>query len=239
MQGVVASQQSQIASMTAEIVTLTAEVSRHDITIGMMEDLQKETKAKLDYATEVLAKVRKEESSRTLIDVKHKSRPPFDGTKPNEFIHWSPKFQNFATSKFPQADRALDWAKIQSKPIKLEAAEKKISEVGDLEGFNNQLYGALFELLSLEPYSITKNVAGRNGLEVWRKLHHRYDPQIAARVKASMNSIVRTTQVPLNKLGHAIENWEEMPKPHKMTLGSRQSMRTALWMHSWDCAQRH
>ncbi len=70
------------------------------------------------------------------------------------------------------------------------------------------------DLLDSEPLPIVKNSVGRNGLEVWRKLHYRYDPQTASRTKDSYSQIVYTTPVPLDKLSHASEASEEHHRQH-------------------------
>ena len=43
--------------------------------------------------------------------------------------------------------------------------------------FINQLYGALSSLLEGEALSIVMNTSDRNGLEAWRKINARLDPQ--------------------------------------------------------------
>ncbi len=83
-----------------------------------------------------------------------------------------------------------------------------------MEDFNNQLYSALADLCDNEPLSIIRNTVGRNGLEVWRKLNYRYDPQTATRTKDSYSQIVYTNPVPLEKLSNAIENWETLYRQH-------------------------
>ena len=74
---------------------------------------------------------------------------------------------------------------------------------------NNQLYSGFSCLLENEPLTITNNVSNRNGLEVWRRLNKRYDPQLAARKKEQMGDIMRTKPVSLANLSQAIEQWEE------------------------------
>ncbi len=150
-----------------------------------------------------------------LIDDKHKSRPTFDGVDPKRFVLWCFKFNNFVCGEYPNAESVLDWAKFQheTKIITIKA-NTKIREVEGLTDFNNQLYTALADLLESEPLSIVKNTVGRNGLEVWRKLHHCYDPQTASRTKDSYSQIVYTNPVPLEILSHAIDVWEEHYRQH-------------------------
>ena len=48
--------------------------------------------------------------------------------------------------------------------------------------------------------SITKNTRGRNGLEAWRKINRRFDPQTSARKKDAMARIVKTVAVAIGEL---------------------------------------
>ena len=83
-----------------------------------------------------------------------------------------------------------------------------------LVDFNNQLYTALADLFDSEPLSLVKNVPTRNGLEAWRKLHFRFDPQVASRIKDSYNRIVYTQPYALEQLPNAIEVWEDLYRQH-------------------------
>ncbi len=117
--------------------------------------------------------------------------------------------------KLPGAERALDWAKFQHETrIDNAKADAKILEIGDLGDFNNHLYTALAELLGITPLSIVKNTEHRNGLEAWRKLHYKYDPQTAAMVNDSCSRIVYTQPVALEKLSQSIEVWENDIRQH-------------------------
>ncbi len=137
----------QLANASNEVDALNAEVAKIgplELPVAMLEDLQKETKSKLDLATELLAKAG-DKKLETLIDDKHKSRPTFDGTDAKKFVLWNFKFKDFVRGKFPHAENVLDGAKIQGNKIGPIEAEAKIEEIqglgsaGWLVGFRNTL----------------------------------------------------------------------------------------------------
>ncbi len=103
----------QLSNTHIHVEALMAEVTKTDpleIAVSMLEDLRKETKAKIDLAVEIMTQ---SERHRTLIDDKHKSRPTFDGMDPKKVILWCFKFKNLVCGKYPNAEDVLDWAKIQ------------------------------------------------------------------------------------------------------------------------------
>ena len=84
------------------------------------------------------------------------------------------KFENMAAAVVPSSRDTLDWAAQQDTPI---------LNVDDVEAgpdsveINPQVYVALGELLEGEALDIVQNTTRGAGLEAWRKLVRRFDPQ--------------------------------------------------------------
>eukprot|EP00972_Heterocapsa_arctica_P016741 2469865-Heterocapsa_arctica.AAC.1 len=67
--------------------------------------------------------------------------------------------------------------------------EEDLKDMGALDlteilEINESVYALLAKITDMEPLDITKNTARGSGLEVWRKLQRRYDPQAVGRKRA-------------------------------------------------------
>ena len=78
-----------------------------------------------------------------------------------------------------------------------------------------QVYVALAELLEGEALDIVQNTTRGTGLEAWRKLLRRFDPQTVGRTRASLSRIINPGTVKLHELSRAIEQWEERVRSYQ------------------------
>ena len=147
---------------------------------------------------------------KSLIDIKGLGKPGmFDSADPRKFPHWKFKFQNFVCGVFEEAEQALDWARAQEAAITVESIQRELTMLGDATSLSKQVYTALAALTDGEALSIVMNDPARNGLECWRRLNRRFDPQTAGRHKNAMSAILAVKSVGLKELPAAIERWEQ------------------------------
>ena len=127
----------------------------------------------------------------------------FDSKAPS-WKDWAFKFENMAAAMVPSSRDTLDWAAQQDTPI---------LNVDDVEAgpdsveINPQVYVALAELLEGEALDIVQNTTRGAGLEAWRKLARRFDPQTAGRKRTLLSRIVDPGTVKVHELSRAIEQW--------------------------------
>ncbi len=74
---------------------------------------------------------------------------------------------------------------------------------------SNQVYTALAALPDGEAISIVMNTSERKGLESWRRIGRRFDPQTAGRQKNAMFEILSVKAVALKELLASIGRWEQ------------------------------
>ena len=115
---------------------------------------------------------------------------------------WAFKFENMAAAVVPSSRDTLDWAAQQDTPI---------LNVDDVEAgpdsveINPQVYVALAELLEGEALDIVQNTTRGAGLEAWRKLVRRFDPQTVGRKRTLLSRIINPGTVKVHELSRAIE----------------------------------
>ena len=149
-------------------------------------------------------------SAKSPIDIKGLGKPGmFDSTDARKFPHWKFKFKNFVCGVFEEAELALDWARAQEAAITADSITRELSAMSDAMSMSKQVYTALAALTDGEALSIVMNDPARNGLECWRRLNRRFDPQAAGRHKNAMSAILAVKSVSLKELPAAIERWEQ------------------------------
>ena len=110
---------------------------------------------------------------------------------------------------FEEAEQALDWARAKEEAITADSIALELSSLGDALTVSKQVYTALASLTDGEALSIVMNDPACNGLECWRRLNKRFDPQTAGRHKNAMAAILSVKSVSLKELPAAIEKWEQ------------------------------
>ena len=104
----------------------------------------------------------------------------------------------------------MEWAKSKEEPLG-EADLHELETIHDdstVLAVSKQVYTVLASLTDGEALSMVMNVLGRNGLESWRRLNRRFDPQTAGRRKNAMQEILAAKPVSLKELPATIEKWE-------------------------------
>ena len=107
------------------------------------------------------------------------------------------KFENMATAVVPSSRDSLEWAAQQETPI---------STVDDVEaGLDSvevipQVYVALAEVLEGEALDIVQNTTRGAGLEAWRKLVRRFDPETTGRKRTLLSRILNPGTVKVHEL---------------------------------------
>ena len=125
---------------------------------------------------------------------------------------WAFKFENMAAALVPSSRDTLDWAAQQDTPI---------LNVDDVEAgpdsveINPQVHVALAELLEGEALDIVQNTTRGAGLEAWRKLVRRFDPQTVGRKRTLLSRIINPGTVKVHELSRAIEQWEERVRSYQ------------------------
>ena len=95
---------------------------------------------------------------------------------------WAFKFENMAAAVVPSSRDTLDWAAI----LNVDDVEAGPDSVE----INPQVYVALAELLEGEALDIVQNTTRGAGLEAWRKLVRRFDPQTVGRKRTLLSRII-------------------------------------------------
>ena len=105
----------------------------------------------------------------------------------------------------------MDWAEQQaSVPISDVALQTKFGDkLGLLTRVEEALYSNLSSFTEGEAFNLASNTTTGKGLEAFRKLCHRFDPQTAGRRTNIVSSLMSPPQDKLDELGSALESWEE------------------------------
>ena len=80
---------------------------------------------------------------------------------------------------------------------------------------DEQLHIALSGLTDGEVLSIVMNTPGRSGLEAWRRLNKRFDPQSPGKKRSALTRLMNPAQVPLKQLSAAIGKWWELVRNYE------------------------
>ena len=94
---------------------------------------------------------------------------------------------------------------------------------------NPQVYVALAELLEGEALDIVQNTTRGAGLEAWRKLVRRFDPQTVGRKRTLLSRIINPGTVKVHDLPRAIEQWEERVRSYQSRAREKISDDCAFW----------
>ena len=119
---------------------------------------------------------------------------------------WAFKFENMAAAVVPSSRVALEWAAQQETPV---WTVDGVEAGPDSVEIDPQVYVALAELLEGEALDIVQNTTRGAGLEAWRKLVRRSDPQTVGRKRTLLSRIINPGTVKVHELSRAIEQWEE------------------------------
>ena len=146
---------------------------------------------------------------KTIVDTKGIAKPKDfenDETKWPEFAF---KYENWVGAVIPEARLYLRWAEMEANTIDdLSVLPDKLSAEG-AENLQRQVYVGLCQLLSGESLDILRNGAEDNGLDAWRRLWRRWDPNTKGRDRAIYLSIVQPGQAKtVEQASRMMESWE-------------------------------
>ena len=145
----------------------------------------------------------------TLVDVRGIGKPKVFTSAGNDWHDWSFKYVNFASSVWPEVKELTTWAREQGVNKILEYDLVPGIEADTVREISTQMYTSIAQLVEGEALVIVKNVDENNGVEVWRKLCHRFDPQTAGRRRSAMSRILNPGQSKMAEFSSDIEKWED------------------------------
>lgn len=154
---------------------------------------------------------------RTLVDTRGIGKPSVFDSDMKKWKTWSFKYTNFATAVYAKIGVLLDWAIEQQDPIDdLLLADLPGGITADMAvDLSQQIYTSVAQLVDGEALAIVQNVIKGRGLEAWRRLSRRFDPQTAGRRRNIMGQILYPGQQKLHELSAAIERWEELIRTYE------------------------
>ena len=190
---------SEVASQAAATVASgqikeLADARMHDI--GRMAELREQVAAKRSGGPVA-----------TLIDTKGIGKPKQFASKVADWADFAFKYLNFAGSAFPEVKKLTSWAQMEVAPIEDYAEADLVAS--NAEHVSMQIYLSISQLIEGEALDIVRNVGDDNGLEAWRRLCKRFDPQTVSRRRSAMTSILNPGKATMAVLGSHIEKWEE------------------------------
>ena len=118
--------------------------------------------------------------------------------------------EHMAAAVVPSLTDSLEWAAQQETPM---LTVDDVEAGPDSVEVNPQVYVALAELLQGEALDIVQNTARGAGLEAWRKLVRRFDPQTTGRKRTLQ--ILNPGTLKVHELSRAIEQWEERVRSYQ------------------------
>ena len=155
---------------------------------------------------------RMEEGKRAMSDPKHVGRVNAFSGKEAEWTNWSFQFSTWINTIIPQGQVLLDWARdhmdITITPDIIRAHEERHPNI---QRTSDQMYATLVSLMptNSEALSIVKNSCRGVGLDAWRRLSKRYDPNNPQTNMHLLRKVLHPTRVGLTQLRAHVESWEE------------------------------
>ena len=210
--------------LTEELQRLATEVTRlSEDNARPRQETQGGAQA-LPAIAEALARLadRPESSQRArLVDTKGIGKPSvFDGTE-SKYREWAAKFESFVIGVYGERFRqVLEWSIDRHETIDRGAWQRAYGQasdddIEDIDEMVAQLYAALQQLTTGEPFDITQNVDKGNGLECWRRLSRRFGPSTGGRKRNCLKQVLSPGRCKLEELAGALERWEEAVKRYE------------------------
>jgi hypothetical protein len=131
-----------------------------------------------------------------------------------KFNSWAFKVTNYINASVMHARTLMKWSLERGMDIDGAQlhAECQAEGIADEEGdvVQRQLYALLVSITEGEAATIVENAGEDNGLEAWRRLTKRFDPNNAGRKRAILDTILALPRVKMNELQNAIENMKKL-----------------------------
>ena len=164
--------------------------------------------------TDAMEKVSKPERAQ-LMETKSFVKPQAFDEKEEHFPGWRRKFENFVIGCFGESFRqVLHWCTDQETEItdlewEVEFGLTSTGPVSEIELKVNQMYTALVGLTEDDSNDLVIGVGSGNGLEAYRKLCRRWDPNLSARKSNLLKQIISPPKCKFDELSGALERWKE------------------------------
>jgi hypothetical protein len=131
-----------------------------------------------------------------------------------KFNSWAFKVTNYINASVTNARPLMKWAlertlDIDGNQLHAECQSEGISDE-DGDQVQRQLYALLVSITEGEAATIVENAGDDNGLEAWRRLTKRFDPNNAGRKRAILDTILALPRVKMQELQNAIENMKKL-----------------------------
>jgi len=131
-----------------------------------------------------------------------------------KFNSWAFKLTNYVNASVDNARPLMKWALERSMDIDGAQlhAELQAQGISDDDGnqVQRQLYALLVSITEGEAATIVENAGEDNGLEAWRRLTKRFDPNNAGRKRAILDTILALPRVKMQELQNALENMKKL-----------------------------
>ncbi|CAK0872909.1 unnamed protein product [Prorocentrum cordatum] len=143
-----------------------------------------------------------------LVDTEGVGKPSvFDGAE-TKYREWTAKFESFVVGVYGERFRqVLEWSIDRNEAIdrgmwQQAYGQASDDEIGNIDEMVAQVYKAIQQLVTGEPFDTTQNVEKGNGLECWRK-------------RNLLKLVLSPGRCKLEELACALERWEEAAKHYE------------------------
>ena len=204
--------QRQMETGAARVLELQATVQSQQSTIDRMQSQQASSSgeaAPLARVDEALTKAVSKMGDGNSSGNKDIGKPFTFKCDEASFNTWCKKLKNYVGSEVRGSRVLMDWASEQTAPISDEQVRLQFpDQADDLEKIKERVFFHLNTFTDGEAFVLVSNPPGR-GLECFRKLCHRFDPQTAGRLTNVVTTLTNPPKVKMEDLASAIEIWEE------------------------------
>ena len=215
MEEILAELQATRAQMTAQAEESSRQVALMTQQITYLNTQRQEQEVRLDELRRTATLRGESQSSRQFFEPKGLQRPKDFTNTEAAWPEFSFKFKNWFAGAIKGARTYLVWAEDHIGPIvNLENAPTELQEAAVVE-LNIQLYVVLAQLLSEESLTILQNGIEDQGLDAWRRLAARWDPNTTGRSRNAFTKIMLPGVFTMDKLSAAIEDWEKAVRQHE------------------------
>lgn len=186
--------------------------------------LQQQQTSVLSTLPDVLEKLSKTMDRRDhapqLIDPKGLGRPFVlnDTNAESSFRMWGIKLGDFVISVLgDKFGEAMQWSLDNDVQVTADSlynayggGADHLDQIEDVDSKNSQFFRALRNVTEGTPFNTIDNVEDGNGLEAWRQLHRKYDPNHGGIKSSMLNALLRPERVTYENLGGALERWKAL-----------------------------
>ena len=171
---------------------------------------------------------------RSVVDIRGIGKPaPFKSGQEEQFRTFAQKLVAFLSAVWPKARQAMQWAADQIEPLEDDDAELEFTSgtnpddnFPEVKDFSGQLHAALVGLVEGEGFDLVVGVEGSSGLEAWRRLTRRFDPQVIGRSKNMLKHVLNPPSCKASDMLQGLEQWEQLCRRYSSRKGPDGQKRT-------------